>query len=90
MNTDTDELTPQLKLDQIKLHKQIRTPLDRLLRSLEAANTREEVESEGEVQISFIHDLESDKRVRKGDIETLYIIFDDAVQARLEEFPAKA
>lgn len=89
MNTDTDENSPQYKLDQIKLHKQIRTPIDRLLRSLEAANTREEVESEGEVQISFIHDLESDKRVRKGDIETLYIIFDDAVQARLESFPAK-
>jgi hypothetical protein len=90
MNTDTDQTTPQEKLDQIKLHKNIRTPIDRLLRSLEAANTREEVESEGEMQISFIHDLESDKRVRKGDIETLYIIFDDAVQARLEAFPAKA
>lgn len=89
MSIDTAESTPQDKLDQIKLHKNIRTPIDRLLRSLEAANTREEVESEGELQISFIHDLESDKRVRKGDIETLYIIFDDAVQARLEEFPLK-
>jgi hypothetical protein len=90
MNTDTDENSPQYKLDQIKLHKQIRTPIDRLLRSLEGANTREEVESEAEVQISFIHDLESDKRVRKGDIETLYIIFDDAVQARLESLSPKA
>jgi hypothetical protein len=90
MNTDTEEVTPQDKLDQIKLHKSIRTPIDRLLRSLEAANTREEVESESEVQISFIHELESDKRVRKGDIETLYIIFDDAVQARLEGLPPKA
>lgn len=90
MNTDSEEVTPQNRLDQIKLHKNIRTPIDRLLRSLEAANTREEVESEGEMQINFIHDLESDKRVRKGDIETLYIIFDDAVQARLESFPPKA
>jgi hypothetical protein len=90
MPPDIEENTPQLRLDQIKLHKSIRALLDRLLRSLDAANTREEVESEGEMQISYIHELESDKRVRKGDIETLYIIFDDAVQARLEAFPPAA
>ncbi|WP_268799027.1 hypothetical protein [Pseudomonas huanghezhanensis] len=90
MNTETEDSTPYTRLDQIKLHKSIRAILDRLLRSLEGASTREEVESEGEMQISYIHELESDKRVRKGDIETLYIIFDDAVQARLEGFAPAA
>ncbi|HEY0288651.1 MAG TPA: hypothetical protein VGC62_16840 [Pseudomonas sp.] len=90
MNTGTEELTPQQKLDQVKLQKNIRGPIDKLLRSLDAANTRADIEREGEMQISFIHELESGKRVRPGDIEALYIIFDDAVQARLEGFPPTA
>jgi hypothetical protein len=58
-----------------------------LLRSLDAASTREDVVAEGELQIAFILGLETAKRLRPADVEALYMIFDDAVQARLESFP---
>ena len=78
---------PQERLDLLRLPKPIRGPIDKLLRSLDAASTREDVESEGELQIEFILGLETAKRLRPSDVEALYMIFDDAVQARLEAFP---
>lgn len=78
---------PQERLDLLRLPKPIRGPIDKLLRSLDAASTREDVESEGELQIAFILGLETAKRLRPSDVEALYMIFDDAVQARLEAFP---
>jgi len=72
------------QLDALKIPKNLRTPIERLLRSLEEANTPEEVAAEAEIQLEFVRGLESDRRIRKPDIEALYIFFDDAVQARLE------
>lgn len=75
---------PQERLDLLKLPKAIRGPIDKLVRSLDAASTREDLESEAALQISFIHELEKTRRLRAADAEALYIIFDDAVQARLQ------
>jgi hypothetical protein len=78
---------PQERLDLLKLPKPIRGPIDKLVRSLDAASTREDLESEAASQISFILELEKTRRLKAADIETLYIIFDDAVQSRLENLP---
>lgn len=72
------------QLDALKIPKNLRTPIERLFRSLEEANTEEEVKNEADIQIDFVKGLESDRRIRKPDIEALYILFDDAVQARLQ------
>jgi hypothetical protein len=74
------------ELDALKIPKNLRTPIERLLRSLEEANTQEEVAKEAEIEIEFVRGLESDRRIRPADIEALYIFFDDAVQARLQAF----
>lgn len=76
---------PQERLDLLRLPKAIRDPVDKLVRSLDAASTREDIEREGAMQISFILGLETARRLRPSDIEALYMIFDDAVQARLEQ-----
>lgn len=80
---------PQERLDLLRLPKAIQGPIEKLVRSLDAASTRADVESEGEQQIAFILGLETAKRLRPSDIEALYMIFDDAVQARLEALPAQ-
>ena len=72
------------RLESLKIPKNLRTPVERLLRSLDDASSKAEVDEEAEIQISFIKALESDKRLRPADIEALYIFFDDAVQARLQ------
>jgi hypothetical protein len=74
---------PQEKIDLLNIPKAFRDPLQKLVRSLRAASTREEIEREGAMELSFILGLESTKRLRPADIEALYIIFDDAVQERL-------
>ncbi|WP_407314957.1 hypothetical protein [Pseudomonas sp. nanlin1] len=79
---------PQQRLDLLKLAKPVRDPIQKLVRSLEAASTREAIESEGAIALSFIGELEAGRKLRPADIEALYIIFDDAVQARMREFPA--
>jgi len=43
------------------------------------------VEAERVIQIELIGGLESAKRLRASDIEALYIIFDDAVEAKLKQ-----
>lgn len=78
---------PQERLDLLRLPKPIRGPVNDLVRSLNAASTRADVEAEGALQIAFILGLETAKRLRPAEIETLYMIFDDAVAARLEAFP---
>lgn len=78
---------PQERLDLLRLPKPIRGPVNDLVRSLNAASTRADIEAEGALQIAFILGLETAKRLRPSEIETLYMIFDDAVAARLEAFP---
>jgi hypothetical protein len=75
----------QEQLDQLKLPKPVRNQIDDLVRALNAASTREDVEREGEMQIALIGALESARKLKPADVETLYIIFDDAVQVRLQE-----
>ena len=79
---------PQQKLDLLNLPKPLRGPISDLVRALNAASTREDIEREAALQISFIHELESGKKkLRASDVEALYIIFDEAVQERLESLP---
>lgn len=75
----------QERLDLLKLPKPVRNQIDDLVRALNAASTREDVEREGEMQIALIGALESARKLKPADVETLYIIFDDAVQVRLQE-----
>jgi hypothetical protein len=75
----------QEQLDLLKLPKPVRNQIDDLVRALNAASTREDVEREGEMQIALIGALESARKLKPADVETLYIIFDDAVQVRLQE-----
>jgi hypothetical protein len=75
----------QEQLDLLKLPKPVRNQIDDLVRALNAASTRQDVEREGEMQIALIAALESARKLKPADVETLYIIFDDAVQVRLQE-----
>jgi hypothetical protein len=75
----------QEQLDLLKLPKPVRNQIDDLVRALNAASTRADVEREGEMQIALIGSLESARKLKPADVETLYIIFDDAVQVRLQE-----
>ena len=74
----------QERLDLLKLTKPVRSQIDDLVRALNAASTREDLEREGEMQIALIGELESGRKIKPADVETLYIIFDDAVQERLQ------
>jgi Tfp pilus assembly protein PilO len=78
---------PQEKLDLLRLQKPIRDEMNDLLRALNAASTREDLEAERALQIESIQTLESTRKLRSADAEALYIIFDDAVEARLENLP---
>jgi hypothetical protein len=75
---------PQERLDLLKLPKPIRGPINDLVRALNAASTREDIEREGALEIALILGLETAKRLKPSDIEALYMIFDDAVQERLQ------
>ncbi|MBI6557422.1 hypothetical protein YA0850_34410 [Pseudomonas veronii] len=75
----------QEQLDLLKLPKDVRGPVSDLVRALEATSTRADIESEGAMQLAFILSLEKAKRLKPANIEALYIIFDDAVQARLRD-----
>lgn len=74
----------QEQLDALRLPKPVRNQIDDLVRALNAASTRVDVEREGEMQIELIHELQKAKKLRKDDVEKLYILFDDEVQARLK------
>ncbi|WP_346830984.1 hypothetical protein ABDX87_00015 [Pseudomonas abietaniphila] len=76
---------PQERIEALRLHKSIQGPINDLVRALNAASTREDIEREGAMEIAFILGLESTRRLRAADVEALYIIFDDAVQERLKQ-----
>lgn len=76
---------PQERIDALRLPKSLQGDIDDLVRALNAASDRQAIEREGEMQIAFILGLETAKRLRPADIEALYMIFDDAAQARLSQ-----
>ena len=76
---------PQERIAALRLPKPIQGPIDDLVRALNAATTKEDLEREGAMEISFILSLETSKRLRPADVEALYMIFDDAVQERLSQ-----
>ncbi|NWE45628.1 hypothetical protein [Pseudomonas gingeri] len=76
---------PQERLDLLRLPKPIRDPINDLVRALNATSTVADVEAERAIQITLIGGLESTRRLRPADIEALYIIFDDAVEAKLKQ-----
>jgi hypothetical protein len=80
---------PQERLDLLKLPKPVRGPINDLVRALNAASTREDIEREGTLEIALILGLETAKKLKPADIEALYMIFDDAVQERLLRLPAE-
>jgi len=79
---------PQERIEALRLPKSLQGQIDDLVRALNAASDREAIEREGEMQIAFILGLETAKRLRPSDIEALYMIFDDAVQQRLQDLPS--
>ena len=79
---------PQERLEALRLPKALQGEIDDLVRALGAAHDKVSIEREGEMQIAFILGLEKTKRLRPADIESLYIIFDDAVQERLRQLVA--
>ncbi|MEN4961627.1 hypothetical protein ACTACM_08940 [Pseudomonas fragariae (ex Marin et al. 2024)] len=74
----------QERLDQLRLPKPLQGAISDLVRALDATSTRADVEAEAALQIEYIHGLETSRKLRPAYAEALYIIFDDAVQARLQ------
>lgn len=81
---------PQERIAALRLPKPIQGPIDDLVRALNAATTKEDLEREAAMEISFILSLETSKRLRPADVETLYMIFDDAVQERLSQLAGQS
>ncbi|NWB32049.1 hypothetical protein [Pseudomonas gingeri] len=76
---------PQERLDLLRLPKPIRDPINDLVSALNATSTVADVEAERAIQITLIGGLESARCLRPAEIEALYIIFDDAVEAKLKQ-----
>jgi hypothetical protein len=79
---------PQERIEALRLPKSLQAQIDDLVRALNSASDREAIEREAEMEIAFILGLETAKRLRPSDIEALYMIFDDAVQQRLQALPS--
>lgn len=74
----------QDRIDALRLPKSLHNEINDLVRALNAAEGPEAIKREGAMQVAFILGLEQAKGLRPADIEALYIMFDDAVQARLQ------
>lgn len=74
---------PHERLDLLKLPKDVRGSINDLVQALNAASTKADVEREGALEIALILGLEQSRKLKPADIETLYMIFDDAKEARL-------
>ena len=72
------------QLDTLRIPKDLRTPIERLMRALDEATDKAEVNREAEIQIEFVQAQVAAKKLRGPQVEAMYILFDDAVQARLE------
>jgi len=79
----------QERIDALRLPKSLHGEVDDLVRALNAAYEADAIQREGEMQIAFILGLEKAKQLKPADIEALYIMFDDEVQARLQDLPAR-
>lgn len=75
-------MRPRLKLDE--LPTSIRLAVNKLMGTLASAQTREQIEREGAIQLGFVFGLETAQHLRASDIEALYLTFEEAVQARLQ------
>jgi hypothetical protein len=53
---------PQERIEALRLSKPIQGPVNDLVRALNAASTKEDIEREAEVQIAFIMELEAARR----------------------------
>jgi hypothetical protein len=53
---------PQERIAALKLPKPIQGPVNDLVRALNAASTKEDIEREGEMEIAFITGLETARR----------------------------
>jgi len=71
------------QLDALRIAKDLRTPIERLMRALDEAVDEEEVAREAQMQIEFVQAMEAARKLRGPQVEALYILFDNAVQARL-------
>jgi len=71
------------QLDTLRIAKDLRTPIERLMRALDEAVDEEEVAREAQMQIEFVQAMEAARKLRGPQVEALYILFDDAVQTRL-------
>jgi hypothetical protein len=78
---------PQQRLNLMELPASIRGPVDKLMHSLLSAHSRADIEREGAIELGFVLGLETARCLRASDIEALYLIFDDAVQAQLQALP---
>lgn len=74
----------QEQIDALRLPKYLKGEVDDFVRALNAADGEEAIRREGEMQTAFILGIEKAKQLRPADIEALYIMFEDEVQARLE------
>ncbi|MDZ5601862.1 hypothetical protein SJI00_03600 [Pseudomonas sp. RP23018S] len=72
------------QLDTLRIAKDLRLPIERLMRALDDAADANEVAQEAQIQIEFVQAMEAAKKIRGPQVEALYILFDDAVQARLK------
>ena len=52
------------------------------MRALDEAVDEKEVAREAQIQIEFVQAMEVARKLRGPQVEALYILFDDAVQAR--------
>lgn len=75
-------MSPKILLDEMP--EAIRSAIDQLLCAVGCAQTLEDVEREGAMQLGFLLGLETAKRLRPIHIEALYLAFEEAVQAKLE------
>jgi len=74
----------QDRIAALRLPKSLQNDIDDLVRALNSAEGPEAIKREGVMQVAFILGLEKAKGLRPADIEALYMMFDDAVQARLQ------
>lgn len=79
----------QDRIDALRFPKSLQGNIDDLVRALQAADDASSIRREGEMQIAFILGLEKAKQLKPADIEALYIMFDDEVQARLHQLSAR-
>ncbi|MFP3847994.1 hypothetical protein [Pseudomonas sp. W5-01] len=62
--------------------------MNKLMGTLASAQTREQIKREGAIELGFEGGVETAQYLRASDIEALYVMFEEAVQARLQALGA--